>query len=240
MADNTSKALVAVNCNIIRNLSRANVGLVIHKQRNEIVTLVGKVVSMQEENTRISYLVSDSTSAPIDVVQWKNSDTQVSHPSKAIKSNCYVRISGMVNYKNNNLYIAAYRIALIEDLNEITMHNLEVVHNCLMLRKIKMDHYASRGDLPFERDSKLLMQTSRPGVGSTENKTAALLDSIRKFVGSQMATEVNGVNGVPRVEIYDRFPSQNRNEIDEALTNLCNEGLIYTTIDDDHFQSPEN
>lgn len=233
MSEGSDKPLVAVNLNIIRNLARPNTGLVIHKQRFDMVTFVAKVVSIHDESTRVSYLVTDFTSAPMDAVKWKSTDTNPGDTGPKITAKSYVRIHGQVSFKNNTLYLAAFKVTLVEDLNELTMHNLEVIHNCLLLRKIKMDYYASRGDLPFEMNTKPLMPTSYPGVNSNKNKEAALMESIKKVVESTLTD----VNGVTRDELYERFPSYTRSYLDEVLTTMINEGHLYTTTDDNHFQS---
>ena len=52
-----------------------------------------------------------------------------------MRENTYVRVYGNIRSFNNQRGMTAFRITRVEDMNELTMHLLEVIHSHLCWQK---------------------------------------------------------------------------------------------------------
>lgn len=232
MTDAKYKPLVPVNLDIIDKLTKSQHGVVIHKQRFDQITFVGRVRSINDQNTKAFFLIDDYTSVPKEVVLWKGGEEKVSTAIASIKEGDYVRVNGQVRFQNENTTLATFKITPVKDYNEVINHSLEVAHNCLLLRKIKLAHYASCGDISFDAvPMSMAVGTSerKSGDTGTGNMRDQILDILRKNPDDQ---------GLDIEFILSKLPSHmNMDKLRPIMNELVNEGHLFNTMDDDHYKS---
>lgn len=134
-----NRKVVSVSVNQIRALTSSDHGLVIHRQKIYQSCIIGNVLSISEQATKTSYIITDYTAKEIEVVVWKNSDdrSRVMNMATPIMEQTYVRAYGQPRKTNDQLIFVAFSIQPLMNLNELTIHLLEVVAHAKDLLKLK-------------------------------------------------------------------------------------------------------
>ncbi|OAX41970.1 replication protein A, subunit RPA32 [Rhizopogon vinicolor AM-OR11-026] len=202
------------------------------------VTIVGHVVSIQSQATNNLYWLDDGTGR-IEARHWIDSSVEETG-SNAITEGSYVRVSGSLKMFGNKRYVNANHIRPVKSPHEIYFHLLEAMTVTLIWQ---------RG--PPLRPGQNPSTTVPPAVSSNvtgssaytaQSHTAAANNSqfshlpklqyaIVTFIQSQHANE-EGVH----VGAIARAVGGTAVTISNALDTLMDDGLVFTTIDDSHFQ----
>jgi len=222
------------------------------------VTVVGKIVSVQDSNMRINIIISDGTGTA-EVSHWlsgNEGDWAASSKKAEWRPGVYIRAYGHVRSFDRKQSIQAFSIRTIHDHNEVTHHFIQAVFQHLHLTK----GGAGKGGAPgmgmgqggapgFQGPAAGGWQqqggggyggapgaaAGGPGAGGGMNPgqggkpcSEFVLDIIR---------ECNSDQGLHVNEISQRLqPQFNRTQVQEALEYLMNEAHIYTTTDDYHYK----
>lgn len=236
------KRSLPVSLNIIKQLWTPSHGVVVHKQKFDILSIIGRVTNINDQSTKCVYFVDDGTDG-IDVLQWKGGDDNKAKTMESpITEGTYVRVHGQVRNQNNTLNFVAFKISPIKDFNEITAHTLEVVHNNLLLRKLKFIQLATRN----EPTANGLMS----GIGSNGNSNGVTPMEIGDIGSSlppgmtkaqtmvlEALNKCRKEEGMSKDQLVQCLPSVDANTVQGALDFLSNEGHIFSTIDEFHFKS---
>ncbi|ROL32986.1 Replication protein A 32 kDa subunit [Anabarilius grahami] len=91
------------------------------------VTIVGVIRSTDKSTINIQYKVDDMTAAPMDVKQWIDTE-DMGVDNSVIPPGSYVKVSGNLRSFQNNRSLVAFSVRVLEDMNEVTSHMLEVVN----------------------------------------------------------------------------------------------------------------
>lgn len=195
------------------------------------VTIVGIIRHAEKAPTNIVYKIDDMTAAPMDVRQWVDTD-DTSGENTVVPPETYVKVAGHLRSFQNKKSLVAFKIIPLEDMNEFTAHILEVVNSHMMLSKA--NNQASVG-----RPSMSSAGMGEPGNFSGNNFMPA---NGLTVVQNQV---LNLIKACPRPEglNFQDLRSQLQHmpvaSIKQAVDFLCNEGHIYSTVDDDHFKSTD-
>ncbi|GAB1289020.1 Replication protein A 32 kDa subunit [Apodemus speciosus] len=196
------------------------------------VTIVGIIRHAEKAPTNIVYKIDDMTAAPMDVRQWVDTDDVSGEntvvPPRNIRESCWPPQV----FSENKKSLVAFKIIPLEDMNEFTAHILEVVNSHLMLSKPANQASAGRPSI------------SNLGMGEPGNFSG------NNFMPANGLTVVqnqvlNLIKACPRPEglNFQDLRSQLQHmpvpSIKQAVDFLCNEGHIYSTVDDDHFKSTD-
>jgi replication factor A2 len=102
------------------------------------VTIVGIIVSADEQNTNLQYTIDDGTGS-IVAKMWVDADQDEAMAERRAewKEGRIVRVVGQLRVFNHTRSIVAFTIQPIKDYNEYTYHFIEVVHTHLHLTKGK-------------------------------------------------------------------------------------------------------
>lgn len=138
-----AKRVVSVSLNQVTALATTDNNMVIHRQKVGQICVVGNVLNVNEQTTKITYLLTDYTGPSLEVVLWKNAGDQdnrvVNFP--VIMEQTYAKIYGQARKDSNgNVFIVAFNVQPLANLNDLTMHLLEVVHHSRCLKKSKLEH----------------------------------------------------------------------------------------------------
>lgn len=231
------------------------------------VTLVGLVSNKDEKVTDVVFMLDDGTGRIevkrwIDLQE--NYDMT---ESSNIRNNTYLRVHGTLRSFQGKAYIHAHSTKPITDFNEITFHFLECIYVHVYNTKAQgtalptnssqdgdgarpsvpyafQDGVGARTNTPYAPQDGAGARTSTPPASnySTPSNVPAInssFDDYHKRV--QMIFEdpknLSFVEGLKVVEVVSQLPGFDEKRVREAIEFLVNEGLVYSTIDDDHYKS---
>ncbi|XP_070556465.1 replication protein A 32 kDa subunit-like [Ptychodera flava] len=202
-----------------------------------MVTVVGLVREVQEAPTNILYKVDDMTGPPIDVRQWIDTDDAGdSEKSRPIPENTYVRVIGQLRTFGGKRNISAFKVQPLTDLNELTMHMMEVLHSHMYVDKAQKT--AAMGMNGASHTNMQQMNTGDQG-GYSGAQPALGLSNVQRQV-QQIIQACSDETGVSVDNISRQLRNLSKDAIRNAIEFLSNEGHIYSTIDDDHFKSTDS
>lgn len=193
------------------------------------VTLVGIVRSAKESATNLAYEIDDMSGPLIEVRQFGDNDENTPEAERLslIRENIYVRVHGHLRSFGNKRSIIAFKVRALADMNELTMHLLEVL--CVRARSKRSDQ--SSAMKPISN-----MGLSHAGVTSMDMSSDAGLTMPQKQVLDifRMCPNNEGYN--IRM-VHEKLPGMPDRVFKEVVEFLSNEGHIYSTIDDMHYKA---
>uniref|UniRef100_H2ZJT3 Replication protein A C-terminal domain-containing protein n=1 Tax=Ciona savignyi TaxID=51511 RepID=H2ZJT3_CIOSA len=191
------------------------------------VTLVGTVVQVERSQTCNTYKIDDTTGI-VTVKHWNafaEDDEEPEHET-VFEEGTPVRVFGQIRSFQKNINLNGLNIGKVDDLNEITVHMLTCMHFKLRsTAKTGMAH--GKGGLP---------QTNQNASHQSNNPMDLGMDSVQTQVWKLIQSSMEP-DGISITSIRSNLRGLNVNQIKKAVDFLCNEGHIYSTIDDDHFKT---
>lgn len=243
------KAVAIVNSSFVRHLTFVN-SLFLHRQKFSSVTLIGFIEGYNEASTKIEFRINDGEGPSVKVLKWKtsqgNNDVDMQHGSEpSFQDGSLVRVFGNPRRTANNPdpYIIAYQIFPVTNLNEWTMHNIEIIASSMVLNKRKNNVLAG---LPphsgfTNSSSQRPIPGSAPSLPPAGQPEEALHSAMKKSydVVLKAIQACPDAAGISRDILFKHLRSLNQAEITTALDFLMTEGHIYTTTDDYHYKSTD-
>ena len=199
------------------------------------VTCVAHVVSIQSQATNKVYWLDDGTGR-IEARHWTDSSMEDS-PDKAarVKDGSYVRVLGNLKMFGTKRYINVNQIRPTKSADEIYFHLLEVMTVTLMwergppLRPGQQAHEIVGSHAVAH--SGYAIQSNADLINSQWAHLPELSQKILHFMKNQPET-AEGVNSTA----IARAMQTNAMAIDQAMEQLMDDGLIFSTIDEMHFK----
>ena len=225
---NQNRKLVSVSVNQIRALTSADHNLVIQRQKINQCCIVGNVLSISEQSTKTAYIVTDYTAKEIEVVVWKNSgdEGRMTNLTAPIMEQTYVRAYGQPRKTNDDLVFVAFNIQPLANLNDLTIHLLEVSKHAKDLMKLKNQLMCGNraGSNAFASKS------SNGGTVSSSNAPEVLgFSEIQSLVMNVIRTSTSEA-GISLDDICNSVRSVKRDTIKETTDFLLNEGNCFALI----------
>jgi len=202
------------------------------------VTIVGTVASVQNQTTNTVYWIDDGT-ARIEARHWIDTSVTQEDPDKwqPHGESVYARVTGALKTFGTKRYLNATNIRLVTDPHEIYFHILEAMTVTLIFERGappgpggQQSHGgATQGQSGASAYS---AQSSTVAAGDQFNHLPPLQRSIINFIISQPTSE-EGVH----VAAIARTVGGDAHMISDALDTLMEDGLVFSTIDESHFQA---
>jgi len=210
-----------------------------------MVKLVAAVRSHEVRSTNIFIDVEDGTGFA-QVKVWANEGEDCSAITNLRQQACadhvYVRIIGQLREYDGARQIVASDIRPLTSGNELTYHFLEVAHSYEKISKMQQQpanvggygigSVAPNNAPPQGGAMGVQMQGGQGGGSSGGN---ALNDAVIRVVQAMGANQDGGVH-VDTIKAEVSSQGYSEGDITRAISDLSNEGHIYSTIDDLHFQ----
>lgn len=216
-----------------------------------LVKFIGAVRGVEDLSTNVVFSMEDGTGLT-DVKQWHDpSDCAgiAEMRMQASQDSVYVRVIGQLKAYEGKITVVGMSVRRVSTCNELTHHFLETAHSS---EKSKRNQLA-----PQQQQSTNVYNSSMGATpfGATSNYGAAPAQSRQQPVTAQ--SSMNGMTDAARgIMDYIKNPTNmgnpsgcNKTEVMKALSNrfqesqmreafdqLANNGMIYSTIDDAHFQ----
>ncbi|KAJ3043024.1 replication factor A protein 2 [Rhizophlyctis rosea] len=207
------------------------------------VSIVGRIQNIQQLATNITYMIDDGTGV-IEARKWleenDNSDYEGQRRDQQFTEGTYVRICGHFRSFKDKRNIMAFSVRRIESVDEITYHNLE----CIFVHM-----HLTRGPLP--QHSSNTAQSNTQFTNQQQNNPYAPQEGVTTYAQddgnmSRVHSEVlrvirqhgNSTEGITVHAVADRCRGfADINGVRSAINDLCGEGLLYSTTDEDHFRA---
>lgn len=202
------------------------------------ITLLGIVRTTEKSVTNVQYKVDDMTGPPVSVKQWVDGEDP-SVESTVFPPGTYVKVFGNLRSFQNHRTVVAFNIRPVEDMNEITSHMLEVVRAHMVLSK--PTSAVSGGGMNAS-----MMPMSRPGVGGMGGGYSGANDMSSNGLSATQNQVLSLIRSCPDAQgihiqdLKQRLSGMSITVIKQAVEFLCNEGHVFSTIDEEHFRSTDN
>uniref|UniRef100_A0A2C9LQQ6 Replication protein A C-terminal domain-containing protein n=1 Tax=Biomphalaria glabrata TaxID=6526 RepID=A0A2C9LQQ6_BIOGL len=193
------------------------------------VTFIGLIKSVNSTPTRLDYFVDDMTGPPIEVRHFNDSDENEQSEDttqNTLSVNTYVRICGMLRSFGGKRSVHAHKITPITDMNELSCHLLEVVYASASASLQQTSSIMGGGDNKG-------FSTNSSGMNQIAGLTP-LQSQIQNIVRSNQSERGCSID-----EICQQLKSVAPKAIRDTIDFLSSEGLIYSTIDEEHYQATD-
>lgn len=201
-----------------------------------MVTVVGKVVSMEKAATKTVYHVEDD-SGQVEVVQWVDEEARQEEHGEG--SN--VRVVGSIRSQGEKKHVMAFKISGVTSQAELDGHLLTVELARIKIRQLqdKINGHVSGGDMGGLSNSMMGGGFGAQPMGNVSSSNQSFgnknYDTVYAMIKSSMEEQ-----GLDKDSILNQCRGKlNKGEMESALEFLSNEGHIYSTIDEDHFKTTD-
>ncbi|KAF9004673.1 replication protein A subunit RPA32 [Cyathus striatus] len=193
------------------------------------VTLVGQIVSLQTQNTNYIYWIDDGTGR-FEARHWVDT-TDAEDKWGGIEEGMYVRVTGGLKMFGQKRYINATHIRPVQDFHEIYFHILEVITVSLILERGHPHGPKKVAPLPGAGASAYLNQNT-----SAASDEFASLPPLQRAIVRFILDQPPSDEGVHVAAIARAIGTDgDAHKISDALDKLMDEGHVFSTIDDSHF-----
>lgn len=230
----------------------------VDNQQLHHVKIVGLVLGMQEFSTNVTYQIEDG-SGRIDVKVWidkDGTDAFAAEKRRMCQENTMVRVIGSLREYEGKRHVLAYDLSPITEFNEVTHHFLETIHVHLRNKKgpASSSSSSSSGAFGAHAGGGVPMMTSP--MGATGSSSFVPMGGVgmpgqRLQMGreDQLWTQLMEVFqehsshdevGLALQSAFHYLRQKNPNatmeKVRETVQRMSEEGLVYTTIDEEHFK----
>jgi len=187
------------------------------------VTIVAQVISINSQATSCLYWLDDG-SGRIEARHWWDSSSQEDVEKWAgVSENVYVRVTGSLKSFSSKRYLNITQIRPIKDAHELYFHILEAMTVNLVLER-GMPNLAGGESGPSGASAYTTQLTSGGNnVLSVEQQIIqVILNHPQRNEGVHIAAIARTIGGDPHA-------------INAAIEKLLEEGAVYSTLDESHF-----
>jgi len=204
------------------------------------LTVVAHVTSIQVQTMNSVYILEDGTGR-IEARLWVDSsseeDSAVANKTPGVTEGVLVRVTGALKNFGNKRYINAVHIRHITDPNEVFYHMLEVMYVFKVHQRGapgKPGGQAANGTSPANGATTMSAYNSSTAVGSNASSEYAHLPGLQRKIVEFILSQPSNDEGV-HVAAIARAVQADAIQISEALDALMDQGHVYSTIDESHF-----
>ncbi|XP_058124227.1 replication protein A 32 kDa subunit [Anopheles ziemanni] len=200
-------------------------GITMFGNQYAMISLVAIVRDVEFSSTKVTYQLEDHTGR-IDAHFWLEEDGAVNTPSVA--PNSYARVVGSVRNQGGSKAIMTYKIDQVNSPNDVTTHLLEVLH----ARYKSEENNKRKVESSVDANSNA---TSNGGFMETDSVGASLGLNGKQLAVYKAIKSYGTAIGINRKELQAKFNHINPSELQNIIDFMTQEGMIYTTVDSDHF-----
>jgi len=225
--------------------------------------MVARITGIDVQSSHTQYQLNDDTGI-LDAKQWSNDDQQAQGPN--VQEGMWVHIFGRINTFQGKCSVNVFDLYPVTNFDEITHHFTEVVY--AHLSNLEAAKKREMGGGMMGNDG-MMMNTNNatssmgPGYGNGQmgggggmnsnsgggwnnNNGMSMGQDDGRSVIQQMVLKVvrspefvNSETGCNVQNIFQKLPNEDRNAIKDAIDMLAEEGVMYSTLDDEHYKAVE-
>ena len=211
--------------------------LVLEDGRNlASIKLVGAVRNVENHSTNVVYTLEDGTGL-IEVKQWMDdneSSMMQELRDRTLKEHIYLKIIGQIKDYEGNKIIVANSVRPLSSGNELTHHMLEVVYSGERYKRA--DSIVAAPPMPMNNGIGFGGQpvTASHGIGGGATGSENPLKAAVLNIFDTRDDSGQGVHVQVCVDALNHsFPEA---QVRKMIESLSEEGHIYSTVSDAHFQ----
>jgi len=215
-----------------------------------MLTIVGMVLKVEPSTVKLTVWVDDQTGL-VECISYIGATGDEGGRAEipfVPNEGMYGRVVGQIRTMKGKKYITMFKFLPLTDMNELTAHILEVVQVPMKIRKLNEAEALKTG--VGEGGGALLHSLmANEGFGSVlgmgggtgggggggpaPSRPSTVQEAIENIVKSCQSEQ-----GIHKDEIFRNLKGRaSLKELESILDNLSGEGLIYSTVDEDHFRS---
>eukprot|EP01083_Nonionella_stella_P092681 259512_1 len=222
--------------------------LLIDGQEISQLVMVAQIESIDIQSAHTTYNVTDYTGS-LEAKQWSN-DNNPQQKQLNLREGTWVRLVGRINHFNGRCSINLFNIAPVTDFNEITHHFVEVIYGHLLNTTAKV-----RSVAPQNNDNGNNNMNKNNNQNQWNNNQPQSFGNNNNFGNNnqnqyghlpQIQNKILQIINTPEMErsdagcnvelLFQRLSNEDVNAIRGAIDDLSSAGLIYSTVDDDHYK----
>lgn len=202
------------------------------------VTVVASVITIKNQATNCVYWIDDG-SGRVEARHWVDSaNEEDSERWGSITEGAYIRVMGGLKMFGNKRYINAQHIRPVKDHHEFLFHTLEAMTVTRIFEKGPPPRPSDAG-----KDPRAVAggSVTGPSAYTAQSNTASSTDQyahlppLQRRIAEFMLSRPPADEGI-HVGAIARSVGGDARAISEALDKLMDDGYVFTTIDDSHFQ----
>lgn len=238
-----SQALMPVTLRMVENARLEGAELRFHGMDVGLVLVVGIVEDLTRQQAALDFTLNDATGRIKARHFFQSAENQL----EQVKEGTYINAVGVV--KTDPMpHFSIVTLRPITSPDEISYHAIEVAHTKLRLTtrrdtKMVVDSPLPRVATPMAMETpapkpRVLEEALPKGGPDTSAKVALsgprLQEEVQAFL--QRGVERAGAVGLALQDVCANFQgSAGMTDVKASLQTLCDDGLAYTTIDEEHF-----
>jgi len=215
--------------------------LYIDGQEISQLQMVAQIQSIDCQSSHTSYRINDLTGS-LDAKQWVN-DNQTMDTS-SLGQGAWVRIFGRIHVYQGRCSVNVFEIAPITDFNDITLHFTECIYSHLanttegtkqgamhtqqqQQQQQQQQHQQPQQHQQQQQHGGAWNQGGNNGADPLQNKILSIIRS-PMYENSETGCDVS--------VLFNRLGNEDVNAIRAAIDQLSDNGMIYSTVDDEHYK----
>lgn len=222
--------------------------LFIDGQEISQLQMVAQIQSIDCQSSHTSYRINDLTGS-LDAKQWSN-DNQVTDTS-GLGQGAWVRIFGRINVYQGRCSINVFEIAPITDFNDITLHFTECIYSHLANttateKGSAQPQQQSQGGWNGQQQQQQQNQGGGWNQNQNQNQQPQHGGNGNGGAGDSLQNKILNIIRSPEFEnsetgcdvsvLFSRLGNEDVNAIRAAIDQLSDSGMIYSTVDDEHYK----
>ncbi|KAJ6382100.1 hypothetical protein OIU77_030702 [Salix suchowensis] len=200
------------------------------------VTIVGRVSHKEDKASEYSFFVDDGT-GQIECTKWVQESLDTEQMGE-ILVDMYVRVHGHLRGLQSRRFLNVFSIRPVTDFNEVPNHFIECIY--VHFYNTRLRGVTAQPPVANSTNTPLRGYLAAPPCQSSAYSSADGLNNasqmILNFLQQPSFLTTEGAH-------YDAIACQLKittDKLKEALQMLVDNGLVYTTINDDYYKSTVN
>ncbi|PNT32107.1 hypothetical protein POPTR_006G167600v4 [Populus trichocarpa] len=232
-----ARCLFPLTVKQINNLtSNDESNLIIDGAEVNNVTIVGRVSHKEDKASEYSFLIDDGT-GQIECTQWVQESLDTEQMGEILVG-MYVRVHGHLRGLQGRRFLNVFSIRPVTDFNEVPNHFIECIYVHFYNTRIR--GVTAQPPVANSTNTSLKGYQAAPPYQSSAYSSADGLNNasqmILNFLQQPSYLTTEGAH-------YDAIAGQLNiptDKLKEVLQVLVDNGLVYTTINDDYYKSTVN
>ncbi|KAF8447741.1 replication protein A subunit RPA32 [Boletus edulis BED1] len=195
------------------------------------VTVVAYIASVQAQATNSQYMLDDG-SGQIEARHWTDSSMEDESEKNGIVEGAYVRVLGSLKTFGNKKYINTNLIRRIDSPSEIYFHLLEVMYVTMVWERGPPSKPRQEVTPRQNGAGPSTAYSAQPTVTSSDRYSH--LPNLHRSIIAFIQAQPSSAEGV-HVSAIARTVGGDAVAVSNALDNLTDDGVVYTTGDESHF-----
>lgn len=200
------------------------------------VTVVGRVSHKEDKASEYTFLVDDGT-GQIECTKWVQESLDTEQMGEILVG-MYVRVHGHLRGLQGRRFLNVFSIRPVTDFNEIPGHFIECIY--VHFYNTRLQGVTSQPPVANSTSIPLKGYQTAPPYQSSVYSSADGLNNVSQMILNFLQQPAYLNTEGAHYDVIARQLNIPMNKLKEELQMLVDNGLVYTTINDDYYKSTVN